>query len=112
MSSSYIFLFQCRVFWNWFVEQKGANKWLKIGDIHQTNDRLHFHVGWLLVGIPVMLHCWIICFAALFPQNRVKVYPDWMRPNDEDGQSLPFYSDNLLSLGLFAFLFYDFVQKI
>eukprot|EP01083_Nonionella_stella_P175774 613124_1 len=93
VSSSYVFLFQCRVFWNWFVEKP-------VLFISQTNDRLHYHIGWLFVGVPVMLHVWVIVFAALFPANEVKLYNQWMRPNDEDGNSIPFYSDYLLSLGI------------
>eukprot|EP01083_Nonionella_stella_P053575 141682_1 len=100
VSSSYIFLFQCRVFWNWFCEQPFANKYLKIGDITQTNVRIHYHVGWALIGVPCVLHVWAIMFAAAFPQNEVTLYPNWMRPNDPDGKSIPFYADNLLSLGI------------
>eukprot|EP01083_Nonionella_stella_P067134 177316_1 len=100
VSSSYIFLFQCRVFWNWFCEQKMPNKYLVIEGIHQTNINIHYHVGWALVGVPVVLHVWAIVFAAAFPQNDVKLYDAWMRPKNPDGTSIPFYADNLLSLGI------------
>lgn len=101
VSSSYIFLFQCRIFWNWFVEQSIFNKYIKIGDIHQSNNNLHFHIGWSLIGIPVVLHVWLIIFAALFPMNNIYIYDSWMRPNNpETGNSIPFFADNLLSLGI------------
>eukprot|EP01083_Nonionella_stella_P295747 1005040_1 len=100
VSSSYVFLFQCNVFWNWFVETKFANTYLIIGDIHQTNHRIHYHVGWAFVGIPVVLHVWVIIFAIAFPQNSVKLYPSWMRPNDPElGKSIPFYANDLISMG-------------
>jgi len=100
VSSSYIFLFQNHVFWNWFVENAAVNKWLRIRDIRQSNTRLHYHVGWLFIGVPVMLHVWTILLAAAFPQNAIKLYHSWMRPSEPDGNSIPFYADNLLSLGI------------
>ncbi len=104
VSSSYIFLFQNRVFWNWFVEIPIINKYISIGDIHQINNRIHYYVGIYFIGIPVLLHVWSIIFAVIFPQNppnEMKLYFEWMRPNDPiSGNSIPFYSNNLLSLGL------------
>eukprot|EP01084_Bolivina_argentea_P268749 456573_1 len=101
VSSSYIFLFQCHVFWNWFVEIKCVNKYIKINDIRQTNAKLHYHIGWLFVGIPVVLHVWVILFAACFPQNDIFIYNSWSRPsNEQTGKTISFYKDNLLSLGL------------
>lgn len=49
-----------------------------------------------------MLHVWTIVLAGAFPQNSMKLYNSWMRPNKPDGSgnSIPFYADNLLSLGI------------
>eukprot|EP01084_Bolivina_argentea_P074877 135813_1 len=103
VSSSYIFLFECWTFFNWLVEQKYVNKYIKIGDIHQANSKLHYYVGWIFIGIPVLLHVWSIVWAACFPMNDVFLYDTWMRPNDpETGKSIPFFDStiNLLSLGI------------
>eukprot|EP01084_Bolivina_argentea_P268747 456569_1 len=101
VSSSYLFLFQNHVFWNWIVEQKWINKFIRIGDIHNENTALHYHIGWLLCGIPVLLHVWSIVFAGLSSQNSMKLYHSWMRPNDIlTGKSIPFYDNNLLSLAI------------
>eukprot|EP01084_Bolivina_argentea_P262628 444190_1 len=79
VSSSFIYLLQCKCIANWIFENKPP--WLIIVDIHIENNYLHYHIGWLAIGLPVIIHSYFIFLPLLkYPINNIKFYSSWMRP--------------------------------
>jgi hypothetical protein len=63
VSTSALFLTQCRVSMNFFAEH--APHWIDVGDIMHDNNALHWWIGVLGTGFPVLLHVW----SGLLPQG-------------------------------------------
>ena len=80
VSSSFIYLLQCKCLMNFIFEHKPS--WLIIDDIHIENDKLHYHIGWLLVALPVLIHSWLIFLPLFNGDNVLHFHQSWMRPID------------------------------
>eukprot|EP00494_Astrolonche_serrata_P023569 UN23827 len=89
-----IFITQMRVFWSWFVDNSPS--WLYTGDVIEINNKLHVWSAIYLVGIPVMIHVWIVLLPCISGAG-LNLLTDWLRPS-----GVSFYSDekHLVSLGV------------
>ena len=76
VSSTFMFIFQMKVFWNIVFENKP--NWLICEDITVSNNRLHKIVGWGLVGIPVMTHMYLF-FLPIMTGNPFHLFKTWWR---------------------------------
>eukprot|EP01084_Bolivina_argentea_P081015 146721_1 len=88
VASSIIWLLQCKCMWNMVFENKP--KWLIVDDIMIENNYLHFHLGWFGIGVPIILHAWLV-FFPLFQKHELHIYLTWWRPIDP---TTNFYLEN------------------
>eukprot|EP00494_Astrolonche_serrata_P025505 UN25766 len=90
-----IFVTQMRVFWSWFVGHAPAS--LYTGDIIEINNKIHVWAAIWLVGVPVMIHVWVLAVPWLFAGADLDLLTNWLRP-----KGVSFYSDDLhrVSLGM------------
>jgi len=79
VASSFIFLLQCRVFWNWVFEHKPA--WLLVDDIMIENNHMHYTLGWAAIAVPMLVHTWLV-FLPLVQSTPVVFHSTWYRPID------------------------------
>eukprot|EP01084_Bolivina_argentea_P024468 45580_1 len=91
VASSFIWLLQCRCFWNWVYEHKPV--WLIVDDIMIENNKMHYHLGWAMIAVPMIVHTWLV-FLPLF-QSHVSwhFWDHWMRPMDPHHEP-PFYVES------------------
>eukprot|EP00485_Elphidium_margaritaceum_P006685 CAMPEP_0202691894 /NCGR_PEP_ID=MMETSP1385-20130828/6459_1 /ASSEMBLY_ACC=CAM_ASM_000861 /TAXON_ID=933848 /ORGANISM="Elphidium margaritaceum" /LENGTH=638 /DNA_ID=CAMNT_0049347353 /DNA_START=169 /DNA_END=2085 /DNA_ORIENTATION=+ len=89
ISSSFIWLLQCRCFWNWCFEHKPH--WLLVDDIMQENNEIHYVMGWLCIGVPMVTHPWLV-FLPLLQSYQFVLFTTWWRPIDPNTQ---FYLENI-----------------
>eukprot|EP00484_Ammonia_sp_Unknown_P014107 CAMPEP_0197080046 /NCGR_PEP_ID=MMETSP1384-20130603/213929_1 /TAXON_ID=29189 /ORGANISM="Ammonia sp." /LENGTH=1020 /DNA_ID=CAMNT_0042518927 /DNA_START=57 /DNA_END=3121 /DNA_ORIENTATION=- len=66
-------------------------KWLIVDDIMLENKRLHYHIGWLCVALPLLVHAWLVFLPLFKAGNSLTMHHQWMRPIDEQ---TGFYLDN------------------
>eukprot|EP01083_Nonionella_stella_P156027 504785_1 len=78
---SLIWLFQCKCFWNVVFEHKPG--WLIVDDIMIENNYLHFHLGWFGIGVPMIVHTWLV-FLPLLQREELYIYLTWWRPIDPE----------------------------
>eukprot|EP01084_Bolivina_argentea_P262627 444189_1 len=73
VSSSFIYLLQCKCIANWIFENKPP--WLIIVDIHIENNYLHYHIEWLAIQIVILIHYYIIDINFQYVQQmNIAIY--------------------------------------
>lgn len=81
VSSSFIWLLQCRCLMNWIFEHKPS--WLIVDDIMIENNHMHYHIGWAAIALPMVVHTWLV-FLPLIQNIPITVYTTWYRPIDHE----------------------------
>jgi len=80
ISSSFIWLLQCRCLWNWVFEHKP--NWLIVDDIMIENNHMHYHLGWAAIALPMLIHTWLVFLPLLQDHNHFIFHNQWWRPID------------------------------
>eukprot|EP01084_Bolivina_argentea_P168659 292441_1 len=89
ISSTFIWILQCRCCWNFFFEHKP--KWIIVEDIMQENNAIHYRLGWLFIALPMVIHPWIV-FVPLIQNYTFNMFDTWWRPVDP---MTNFYVENI-----------------
>ena len=64
---------------NWLFENKPS--WLIINDIMIENNHLHYYLGSFGIGVPMIIHTWLV-FLPLLQAHELHIYLTWWRPID------------------------------
>ena len=59
----FLIMLQCKTTENWFAEHHP--KWLNVGDLRTTNNRIHYQMGLFFLTIPMLIHMWIFFVPIL-----------------------------------------------
>eukprot|EP01083_Nonionella_stella_P121152 363840_1 len=93
ISSTFIWILQCRCFFNFFFEHVHASsyKWIFVNDIMHENNTIHYVLGFVCITIPMVIHPWLV-FLPLLQDYDLTIFTTWWRPIDP---ATDFYVENV-----------------
>ena len=91
VATSFLFFTQSRTTMSWFADHHP--RWLHVGDIHATNNRLHRMIG-KMTGFVVLLHVWLVFLPSIVDGSALIVISQSQR------WKIPFYSEETDTVAL------------